>query len=165
MSTAAELLSLQSNIKKDPDGYKDEFLLQYRHYQALLEIFKLKPSKDSREFGEVVMFMAQVSRAYPKTMAGFAGEVASLLDAHHQELDSTLRRTLVGALILMRNRAQVDAMTVLPLFFRLFRCQDKALRQQLFRHIVSDLKAANKKSRNERLNRAVQPEEHGVCVL
>ncbi|KAG2439494.1 hypothetical protein HXX76_004848 [Chlamydomonas incerta] len=156
MSTAAELLALQSNIKKDPDGYKDEFLLQYRHYQALLEIFKLKPSKDSREFGEVVMFMAQVSRAYPKTMAGFAAEVAGLLDTHHQELDSTLRRTLVGALILMRNRAQVDAMTVLPLFFRLFRCQDKALRQQLFRHIVSDLKAANKKSRNERLNRAVQ---------
>ncbi|PNW82173.1 hypothetical protein CHLRE_06g277050v5 [Chlamydomonas reinhardtii] len=156
MSTAAELLALQSNIKKDPDGYKDEFLLQYRHYQALLEIFKLKPSKDSREFGEVVMFMAQVSRAYPKTMTGFAAEVAGLLDTHHQELDSTLRRTLVGALILMRNRAQVDAMTVLPLFFRLFRCQDKALRQQLFRHIVSDLKAANKKCRNERLNRAVQ---------
>jgi protein SDA1 len=28
-------------------------------------------------------------------------------------------------------------MQVLPLFFRLFRCQDKSLRQLLFRHIVA----------------------------
>ena len=41
------------------------------------------------------------------------------------------------ALILMRNRSQLDAMTVLPLFFRLFRCQDKQLRHQLFKHIVT----------------------------
>ncbi|PNH07174.1 Protein transport protein Sec31A [Tetrabaena socialis] len=51
-----------SNIKKDPDGYKDEFMLQYRHYQALLEIFKLRPSKESREFGDLVLFMAQDCR-------------------------------------------------------------------------------------------------------
>ena len=37
----------------------------------------------------------------------------------------------------MRNRSQLDALTVLPLFFRLFRCQDKQLRHQLFKHIVS----------------------------
>ena len=37
----------------------------------------------------------------------------------------------------MRNRSQLDAMTVLPLFFRLFRCQDKQLRHQLFKHIVT----------------------------
>ncbi|KXZ52362.1 hypothetical protein GPECTOR_10g996 [Gonium pectorale] len=130
--------------------------LQYRHYQALLDIFKLRPSKESKEFGDLVMFMAQVSRAYPKTMSGFAGELAALLDGHAAVLDGALRRQLVGALILMRNRGQVEAMAVLPLFFRLFRCQDKALRQQLFRHIVADLKAANRKTRNERLNRAVQ---------
>lgn len=156
MATSAELLALQSNVKKDPDGYKDEFMLQYRHYQALLDIWKLKPSKESKEFGDLVMFLAQVSRAYPKTMAGFPGELASLLDTHAAVLDSGLRRQLVGALILLRNRGQVEAMAVMPLFFRLFRCQDKPLRQQLFRHIVADLKAANRKTRNERLNRAVQ---------
>jgi hypothetical protein len=32
---------------------------------------------------------------------------------------------------------QVSAMDLLPLFFRLFRCQDKALRQLLFNFIVS----------------------------
>ncbi len=33
---------------------------QYRHYQALLDIWKLKPSKESKEFGDLVMFLAQV---------------------------------------------------------------------------------------------------------
>lgn len=41
------------------------------------------------------------------------------------------------ALILLRNRNQLPAVQVLPLFFRLFRCQDKPLRQLLFRHIVA----------------------------
>lgn len=33
---------------------------QYRHYLALLDLFKLKPSKESKEFGDLAMFMAQV---------------------------------------------------------------------------------------------------------
>jgi hypothetical protein len=33
---------------------------QYRHYQAMLDIFKLQPSKESREFGELATFLAQV---------------------------------------------------------------------------------------------------------
>ena len=33
--------------------------------------------------------------------------------------------------------SQVAAMQVLPVFFKLFECQDKALRQLLFRHIIA----------------------------
>jgi len=33
--------------------------------------------------------------------------------------------------------SQVTAMEVLPVFFKLFECQDKALRQLLFRHIIA----------------------------
>ena len=36
--------------------------MQYRHFLALLDLFKLKPSKESKEFGDLAMFMAQVSR-------------------------------------------------------------------------------------------------------
>lgn len=36
-------------------------ILQYRHYKACLEIFKLSPSKESREFSDLVGFVAQVS--------------------------------------------------------------------------------------------------------
>ena len=81
---------LQGDIKRDSDGYSDEFKLQvacfclaewgcsatglhnspdyalclsslqYRHYQASLDVFNLKPSKESREFAELVTFVAQV---------------------------------------------------------------------------------------------------------
>jgi hypothetical protein len=34
--------------------------LQYRHYQALLDVFSLRPSKEAKEFGELATFVAQV---------------------------------------------------------------------------------------------------------
>lgn len=46
-------------------------------------------------------------------------------------------RRQVRALILMRNRGTLTALEVLPTLFRLFHCQDKALRQLLFRHIIA----------------------------
>ncbi|CAL8470003.1 g9545 [Coccomyxa elongata] len=154
--SGADLLALQANIKRDPDGYADEFKLQFRHYKASLEIFNLKPSKESREFAELVHFIAQVSQCYPKDTQGFTAEVIQLLDTHYALLDPALRRGLVKALILLRNKGQLTPTELHPLFFRLFRCQDKDLRQMLFRHIIADIKSANQKQRNERLNRSLQ---------
>jgi hypothetical protein len=34
--------------------------LQYRHYQACLQIFQLNPTQDSKEFAEFITFIAQV---------------------------------------------------------------------------------------------------------
>jgi hypothetical protein len=48
-------------------------------------------------------------------------------------LDPALRKQLVQALILLRNRGQLPATQLLPLFFKLFKVQDKALREMLFR--------------------------------
>eukprot|EP00878_Enallax_costatus_P025275 GHUV01027038.1.p1 GENE.GHUV01027038.1~~GHUV01027038.1.p1 ORF type:complete len:218 (+),score=48.73 GHUV01027038.1:214-867(+) len=154
--SAAELLKLQANIKRDPDGYRDEFLLQYRHYQACLQIFQLKPSQDSKEFAEFITFIAQVSKCYPTTTANFAPELITLLEGQQQFLDAALRRAMVQALILLRNRNQLDPAVLLPVLFKLFRVNDKQLRELLFRHIISDLKAANQKGRSERLNKTVQ---------
>jgi hypothetical protein len=35
-------------------------LLQYRHYEACLQIFQLNPTQDSKEFAEFITFIAQV---------------------------------------------------------------------------------------------------------
>lgn len=50
-----------------PSGGRRHFLLllQYRHYKACLEIFKLKPTGDSKEFAELVSFIAQVMHPTP----------------------------------------------------------------------------------------------------
>lgn len=39
----------------------------------------------------------------------------------------------------MEVSVQVSALQVLPLFFRLFKCQDKSLRQLVFRHIIAGM--------------------------
>lgn len=114
---------LQGQIKRDPDGYADEFRqqvtlwigkprlwfaaywlllvvdgecgapaactqylvttrflvttvsldLQYRHYKASLEIFKLKPTGDSHEFGNLVGFVSQVRVAAAVRPPGLQG--------------------------------------------------------------------------------------------
>ena len=53
---------------------------------------------------------------------------------------------------------------VVALSFRLFRLTDKALRVLLYRHIVADLRAANRKRVAETTNRAVQGFLHSVLA-
>lgn len=97
-----------------------------------------------------------MAASYKKDIPAFHVGLIELLDKHYALLDPNLRRALVAALILLRNRGSVQPTELLPLFFRLFRCPDKQLRIMIFRHIVADIKGANKKKRDERLNRSVQ---------
>ncbi|KAK9862024.1 hypothetical protein WJX84_008292 [Apatococcus fuscideae] len=156
VSRGLELLTLQGAIKRDPEGYADEFRLQFQHYQATLDILSFHPSSESKEFEDLIQFVAQVAGCYPAQTATFPGQLVSLLETHYAALSPTLRTSIVKALILLRHRNQVQPMQLLPLFFRLFRCQDKALRHMIFHHIIADLKACNRRARNDRLNRAVQ---------
>ncbi len=59
-----------------------------------------------------VRVRVQVAKSYPKTLSSFGGELVALLDAHAPQLDPALRRSLAGALILLRNRRQMEAMQV-----------------------------------------------------
>ena len=151
-----DLLSLQGKAKRDPEGYRDDVLMQLQHYNALHGLFMLKPGKDFREFADLVGFLAQVSASYKADIPAFHVGLIELLEKHYALLDPHLRRSLVSALILLRNRGSATAAELLPLFFKLFRCQDKQLRVMIFRHIVADVKGANKTRRNEALNRQVQ---------
>ncbi|KAJ2158777.1 Severe Depolymerization of Actin [Coemansia sp. RSA 552] len=153
----SNLPQLQNLIKRDPSSYKEEFEQQLQHFEASLAIFELKPDSEAKEFGEAIGFLAQVARCYPERSARFPGQLMDLVQRHYPVLDSELRRTIVQALILLRSRGVVSNVTVMPLFFRLFRCRDKKLRTLLYKHIVSDVKSANKgRHRDHKLNRALQ---------
>lgn len=56
----------------------------------------------------------------------------------------------------MRNRGLMSPTSLLELFFELFRCQDKTLRQTLYNHIVSDIKKVNAKHKDNKLNTSLQ---------
>jgi protein SDA1 len=151
-----KLPQLQNMVKRDPDAYKTEFLMQLRHYESEYQLFLLQPAKESAHFGALVSFLGHVAKCYPAEMAAFPAQIMTLLQDNYLVLDASLRRTLVQSLMLMRNRNLVDAVTLLKLFFELFRCPDKRLRELLYQHIVSDLRGLNATTKNVKVNKALQ---------
>jgi protein SDA1 len=89
-------------------------------------------------------------------LVNYPAEIMKVLEQHAPLLQPAIRTTMVKALILMRNRDFIDPTTLLPLFFKLFRCHDKPLRTLLHTHIVSDIRNTNKKRKSNRLNRVLQ---------
>lgn len=83
-----------------------------------------------------------------KTLAHAAAACAMLVNAplpasnHACASPAALPQTLVKALILLRNRQQLAPTQLLPLLFRLFRVQDKALRQASIQLAVAVANAA-----------------------
>lgn len=57
---AFDFAQLQNKIKRDPDSYKDEFLLQKRHFQTQLQIFQIKPQTLSGDFELQINFLSHV---------------------------------------------------------------------------------------------------------
>ncbi|KAJ1666020.1 Severe Depolymerization of Actin [Coemansia sp. RSA 1813] len=151
------LPQLQNLIKRDPPSYQEEFQQQLHHFEASLAIFELKPEEEAKGFGDLINFIAQVAKCYPEQCARFPAQLMDLLQRHYQVLNADLRKAIVQALILLRNRGVVSNLQVMPLFFTLFRCHDKVLRKLLYTHIVNDVKLANKgKHRNHKLNKTLQ---------
>ena len=57
-------------IKRDPEGYQEEFLRRYRHFQSMLELHCQRPSSDSKELIANVSFVSAVSPCYPAATSG-----------------------------------------------------------------------------------------------
>eukprot|EP00794_Sanderia_malayensis_P012012 gene12012-13252_t len=150
------LPQLQNLIKRDPASYREEFLQQWRHYQSNMEIFKLNPSQSSHVLETLVGFISQVSNCYADEIGDFPQELVDLLSQHGLSMDAELRSSMCCSLILMRNKGLISPLITLQLFFKLFRCKDKLLRNTLYTHIVSDIKNINMKHKNNRVNTSLQ---------
>ncbi|CAG8763919.1 34124_t:CDS:10 [Gigaspora margarita] len=150
------LPQLQNLIKRDPISYKEDFLQQYRHYESQLTILQLKPDEAAEEFGNLVTFISQVAQCYPQETNKFPQQLITLLSEHYQNLNPNLRKTMVQGLILLRNKEIIPSITLLSLFYTLFRVRDKQLRELLYSHIISDIKNTNAKHKNNKLNKTLQ---------
>jgi protein SDA1 len=51
---------LQNLIKRDAGSYREEFLLQWQHYQSSYSIFLLRPDEEGQRFVDLAGFIAQV---------------------------------------------------------------------------------------------------------
>lgn len=144
------LPQLQSLMKKDPEAYAPEFDQQWSHFESMMDLFKLKPQKPHQSFSEQVMFLAHVAPSFPAKSSMLPGQLIGALDEHCEVMHPSMRSTLVQALILLRNRDQFPCLRTLPLYFKLFRLQDKSLRNMMFTHIVRDLVQMTQKNRSQK---------------
>lgn len=150
------LPQLQNLIKRDPTSYHDEFVDRYKYLQGTIEIFETSPQQYNKPLHELVMFMAQIAQCYSKELATFPQQIMDLLQKHNTVLDNSMRMSFCRALILMRNKNLLAPTDLLELFFKLLRCEDKALRSFLETHIVTDIKNINAKHKNAKLNSTLQ---------
>ncbi|XP_011862115.1 PREDICTED: protein SDA1 homolog [Vollenhovia emeryi] len=150
------LPQLQNLIKRDPESYKEEFLQQHQHYKSTLEVFRLEPTQFNKSLDELVTFLAQVAHCYPDDLKAYPQEIVDILRTHNIILDNEMRMTFCKALIQLRNKSLLEPTALLSLFFELLKCQDKALRQFLQTHIITDIKNINAKHKNAKVNTVLQ---------
>ena len=160
-----KLPQLQNLIKRDPESYKDDFVRQYRHFQSSLEIFELQPAADDKNFTELALFIASTCFCYPQESTDFTDRIVTLLKSRHETLNPEVRRVLVQSLMQLRAKNMISEIDLLSLLFSLLKCRDKQLRSQLLVYIQSDIKRANQKARNNKLNKALQNHIFGLISV
>lgn len=152
----SNLPQLQNYIKRDPQSYTGEFMQQWRHYESIHELFKLKPDVENKDFASLINFISHVCQCYPDVTKDFSSQIVNILEDNYATISPELRMTMVNALVLLRNRNIVSTMSMISLFFKLFKCKDKNLRAQLHTYIVTDVKNLNAKSKNNKVNKVLQ---------
>ncbi|KZP29977.1 actin cytoskeleton organization and cell cycle progression protein [Athelia psychrophila] len=153
----ANLPQLQNLIKRDPAAYKEEFLQQWNHYNSIRQIFQINPDEQAQHFRELVTFISQVAQCYPKETAEFPTHLSTLLLENYGTLVPDTRKTLVQNLVMLRNKDVITSIDLLKSLFPLLpRTTSSTLRAFIRKTILSDIRTANIKSKNHKLNRAVQ---------
>ncbi|KIM87693.1 hypothetical protein PILCRDRAFT_815270 [Piloderma croceum F 1598] len=153
----ANLPQLQNLIKRDPAAYKEEFFQQWNHYNSIRQIFQINPDEQAHHFRELVSFISQVSQCYPKETAEFPSHLSTLLLENYGTLTPDTRKTLVQNLVMLRNKNVITSIELLKSLFPLLpRMTSSTLRVFIRKTILSDIRSANIRSKNHKLNRAVQ---------
>ncbi|TFK96873.1 actin cytoskeleton organization and cell cycle progression protein [Pterulicium gracile] len=153
----ANLPQLQNLIKRDPDAYREEFQQQFNHFSSIRQLFQTNPDEQAQHFRELVTFISHVAQCYPKETASFPSQLAELLLESYSSLTPDTRKTLVQNLVMLRNKDVITSIELLRTLFPLLpRTTSSALRAFIRSTILSDIKTANMKSQNHKLNRAVQ---------
>ncbi|KIW85412.1 hypothetical protein Z517_00802 [Fonsecaea pedrosoi CBS 271.37] len=167
----ADLANLQNKIKRDPKSYHTDFLHQYIQYENQRQIFMQAPTSATASSGGVISFrdliefVAHVADCYKEETRDFPKQLIEMLSTQHATLEPELREKIVGSLVLLRKKEIIDSHTLLQCFFPvLTTTPSKSLRALLFTKILSDLRSANSKTTNHKLNRSVQTTLHNLVT-
>ncbi|KAJ5530357.1 hypothetical protein N7527_003750 [Penicillium freii] len=157
----ADLPNLQHKIRRDPKSYIEDFRAQHYQYESHREIFMAAPSSATDtgviSLRDLIDFISHVADCYPGICKDFPQQLIDMLMQHHLVLETELREKLVGSLVLLKKKELMDSATLLhTLFPILISTPSKTLRALLFQKILSELRTANSKTTNHKLNRTMQ---------
>jgi protein SDA1 len=157
LQRTSNLPQLQNLIKRDPVSYKEEFLQQWNHYSSIRQIFQINPSEQAAHFRELVTFISQVAQFYPTETSAFPSHLSSLLLESYGSLSPDIRQSLIQNLVMLKNKGVITSFELLKTLFPLLpRTTSSSLRAVIRRTILTDIKTANQRTKNHKLNRAVQ---------
>ncbi|KAL5335363.1 SDA1-domain-containing protein [Aspergillus crustosus] len=157
----ADLPNLQHKIRRDPKSYIEDFRAQHYQYESHREIFMAAPSSATDtgiiSLRELIDFIAHVADCYPDITKDFGQQLIDMLTQHHQLLEPELREKIVGSLVLLKKKELLNSATLLQTLFPiLISTPSKTLRALIFQKILMDLRTANAKTTNHKLNRTMQ---------
>ncbi|CAI2386389.1 unnamed protein product [Moneuplotes crassus] len=151
-----ELQDLQNKIKRQPSLWRNEFRKHLETFKKLFLKFREDPSREDEETVKYIKFMTHICDVYRKDLSFVPTEFVSMLEQNYSTIHPNVRFELVQSLRMIRTKKLATAVDIIPLFFKLFRAEDKALRRYLFTCIVGDLKLLNKKSKASNVNKTLQ---------
>lgn len=161
-------------------------MLQWNQYQSLRKIVELgidtstsaKARETEQRWRELVTFVAQVASCYPDITAEFPSHLSTLLLQSNAGLSPETRKTLIQSLVLLRNRDMLPSLEcvsqrkkncfglcssltlcdrLLKILFPLLGVTSSPnLRSFILKTILNDIRNANAKAKNHKLNRTVQ---------
>ncbi|GAA5878446.1 hypothetical protein JCM8547_006585 [Rhodosporidiobolus lusitaniae] len=177
------LPTLQNLIKRAPDSYAEEFTVQWQRFTNLVSILQLGlggAKADEEQLREVTGFVCQVAHLYPSltkslpsvlsnlllssaptastssSTAGPAG-ASSGISGGGVQLNPETRKTMMQGLVLLRRRDVITGVELLKTLFPLLSITTSPnLRTFILKTIIGDIKNANLKSKNNKLNSMVQ---------
>lgn len=147
---------MQDRIKRQPDQYTSEFNEHLETFKELLLNFRDNPVLNDPKIVEYIKFMTHVAKVKGDALDFLPAEFLNLLESHYNILNPEVRLLLVTSLRQLRTQDVVSPTLVIPVFFKLFRCKDKVLRETLTKAIIGDLKRVNHSQKMPKVNKQLQ---------
>lgn len=114
ISEKLSLPILQSQIKREPEGYETEVHLIYKQFRASVDLLQQQAALTfssvgpgpsvAKELGDRAMFLAHVTPFYPNQLAAFPAQLTDLLRTSCLAMPSGLRYQVAQSLILLMYR-------------------------------------------------------------
>jgi protein SDA1 len=132
---------LQSQIRRDPAGYEQDYRIQFRSFETTAQTFHVTPGRPHKLFQELVSFLAHVFPCYPNLAKelDFPSVLFGILRREPERIHPCVRRVMVSAILSLLRRGVLSLMTVLTECARLFALEDKELRTLLHGRLLVEI--------------------------